>query len=367
MSIRIITPSTSSPVSSPDGGSEFRRRLAAAGLDKYVFSRIASNGDIEYGLHENLVAEWFPDYDTTGLCDRLNLDTQHNAEDLEREILLAMLLSPVPFIFPGHAELASALRIRSNIVLAARKTSLDFHTSEAERPNDYWTYHEDSGFTILPGRSLIEALKKATQPEVSGQKYSFSCYRATEYVILLGIAEELQASNPPLYEKLRKQWEASAIMSGSFHEAFLKEYGTMQDPLPQKFYVPGDRVWFRNPDKASAEITGYEGSWVIYLGCGLFTNFWDEAHPYTLDAKCIEIYHWRHATRPDKNGEMCIDESIVARQVSETLQHPEEISRILSEMMRYRDPMDVHATGGCIDSTREYPRYVCPGTADLAF
>ena len=34
--------------------------------------------------------------------------TQSNPLDLEREILLALLLSPIPFEFPSYAELASA-------------------------------------------------------------------------------------------------------------------------------------------------------------------------------------------------------------------------------------------------------------------
>jgi len=128
----------------------------------------------------------------TQLCQKLNLDTLRKTDDMEREILLSMLLSPVPFKFPSHAELASAVRIRKNVVLAARKTALDFHTTEAERPLEYWTYHTDTGFTLIPGKSLITALQKATQPDESAKLYSFSCYRATEYVILLGIAQELE-------------------------------------------------------------------------------------------------------------------------------------------------------------------------------
>src|SRR3546814_5001957 len=57
------------------------------------------------------------------------------------------------------------------------------------------------GFTIEPGVSLIEALQKATQPDASGKLYSFSCYRATEYVTLLGIARELHAAHPRSEER----------------------------------------------------------------------------------------------------------------------------------------------------------------------
>jgi hypothetical protein len=44
---------------------------------------------------------------------------------------------------------------------------------------------------------------------------------------------------------------------------------------------------------------------------------------------------------------------------------PVELNRILDLMMRLRDPSGVYADGGCIDTSREYPRCVCPGTSDI--
>lgn len=338
------------------------------GMADYInFSDTTDEGKqyLRVKLRDELAEKWSPDLDTTQLALKLKLDTLHSTEDLQREILLAMLLSPDPFRFPSYAEFVSAVRIRKYMVLAARKTTLDFHTTEAERPEEYWTYHRDTSFTILPGKSLITALQKATQPEESGKLYSFSCYRATEYVILLGLAQELYHCNPELYEKLQAQWEKKAIKSGMFHEIFMIEYGSMAKPLPPKYYVPGDRLWFRNPDKDSAEITGYEGSWVFYLGSGLFTNFWKANAPYTLTSKCVEIYHWRNATSRDQAGELQMNEDIVEKLVNNTMKNPVEVDRILQEMMKYRVPLDVYENGGCIDTTREYPRYVCPGTSDI--
>ena len=34
-------------------------------------------------------------------------------------------------------------------------------------------------------------------------------------------------------------------------------------------------------------------------------------------------------------------------------------------MQRPRDPKGVYAEGGCIDTTREFPRPLCVGTADI--
>lgn len=316
-------------------------------------------------LRDEVAREWAPDHDTTRLPAILGLDTLHRRADIEREILVALLAGPLAFEFPSSDELHAAIHIRRNIVEAGRRTRLDFHTTEAERPADCWRYDEDRGFVVLPGHALIEALRKATQPDTTRQPYSFSCYRATEYVILLGIAEELAVCNPPLLAQLQGQCETRVIRSGQFHDVFLREYGTQEAPLPAGYYVPGDRLWFRNPDEASSDVAGYEGSWVLYLGGGLFSNFWKPDRPYTLQAKCLEIHHWRHGVHRDANGELAMDEALVERRVAESLADPVATARILAEMMRLREPKGCYGHGGCIDTTREAPRWVCPGTADL--
>lgn len=136
---------------------------------------------IIFSLNENYAEKLTPSYDTSGLALLLNLNPAESADDLEREIILAMLAAPISLNFPSYEEFVAALQIRCQIVWGARRTQLAFHTSEAERPSEFWTYMAGRGFTVLPGKSLIEALVKATQPETSeGKLYSFSCYRATE-------------------------------------------------------------------------------------------------------------------------------------------------------------------------------------------
>lgn len=309
---------------------------------------------------------WAPGYNTMHLARTLGLRTQDRDADLQREILLTLLMSPTGLDFPSLDELESALRIRRNIVRAAHRTTLAFETDAAERPEDCWTYHEDKGFTLLPDVPLIDALVKTTQPEVSGRLYSFSCYRATEYVTLLGIAQELACSNAELFERLQGVWRQRAIMSEEFHTVFLREQGSMEDPLPPLYYVPGDRVWFRNPDEPSADACGFEGSWVMYLGGGLFTNFWKQQQPYTLIDKCVEIYHWRHGLYRDDQGEARIDEERIKPLIAATLADPAELAQVMARMTRWREPRGVYTeAGGCMDTTREFARWVRPGTSDM--
>lgn len=364
--IRLRTPSAAALAAASQS---FVAHLAQLGLQHDVETAngppsLQEGVETSFHLRADLAEKWAPGLDTAGLAS-LPPPGGHQASDPEREIVLAMLLSPVGFVFAGHAELASAVRIRRNLVVAARQTALAFHTTEVDRPACCWHYDEDRGFTVRPGHALIASLQKATQPDASGKRYSFSCYRATEYVVLLAVAQELEHCNPALLAELQQQWECRAIASGQFHDVFLHEYGSMQAPLPPRYYVPGDRLWFRNPDAHSSDVSGYEGSWVFYLGGGLFTNFWKREQPYTLTAKCVELFHWRHATYRDAAGELRIDEDIVEERVKASLANPAEMAQILALMLRLREPAGVYQSGGCIDTSREYPRGVWPGSAEL--
>ncbi len=296
-------------------------------------------------------------------CDTRTLHL--HAQSLKQEILWAMLVSPHRFEFNDLDALSSAVRVRENIVSDARKTALAFKTDAAERPSEFWRYEEDAGFILQPHTCLIDALISATQPEATGKLYDFSCYRATEYVILLGLAQESALHNPGLLAQLQHLNEKYAIRSGLFHEVFLHEYGSLEAPLPAGFYVPGDRVWFRNPDERSSDVTGYEGSWVIYVGSGLFSNFWKRDQPFTLESKCIEIFHWRDGVKVNAEGDLLLDETVVDACVHETIQDPVKVQHILQQMMRIRDPKGVYAEGGCLDATREHPKQIFPPDIEL--
>ena len=351
---------------------QLRTHLARHDLDTCATTACAFDTGGAYAsfrLADEFAQRWAPGYDTMAIRERSRdpAAAPPDAEgDLEREILIAMLAAPIDFEFPNCDELLAAVRLRAGIARAAARTVVAFDTRSAERPEEYWVYDERIGFTVRPGRSVIDALRLATQPAASGALYSFSCYRATEYVILLAVAEELALHNPPLFAQLQRQCETRMIRSAQFHDTFLIEYGSMEAPLPPRYYVPGDRLWFRNPDAASSDIIGYEGSWVFYLGGGLFSNFWKSDQPYTLASKCIEIYHWRHGARRDAGGEPAMDEDVVEARMRATQADPQAAAEIVARMMRLRDPKGIYAEGGCIDTTREYPRRVCPGTADLA-
>jgi hypothetical protein len=343
--------------------SEYTQALGISDVIEFVFGPEF----LQFKLRQDVAMAWMPAHNTTALPHFQCLGAGGPYTDLEREIVIAMIGAPVTFIYPNFAEFHSSVRIRRNIAIAARKTQLAFHTTDLERPKNYWNYHEDTGFTILPGRSLTEALKMATQPEESANLYSFSCYRATEYVMLLGIAQELELTNPTLLLKLQDRCTHKAIKSAEFHETFLHEYGSMNEPLPGNYYVPGDRLWLRNPDAHSSDVSGYEGSWLIYLGGGQFSNFWSRDSPYTLGRKCAEMFHWRNATYLDAHGELRIDEAIVSQLTDKTMANTQELEEIIAKMARLRDPSGVYGNGGMLDASREFSRWIGTETCDIHF
>lgn len=340
--------------------SRLSQALAAmGGVDVcHTHSQATEGGSwLQLSLNSEAFSRFCPGFDTLALKERLASLALPSPDDaLALEIWAALLAAPIRLDFESLDALESHVRVRADIARAAEKTALAFKTEAAERPQAYWLDQEDVGFLLQPGVDLIDALVAATQPERTGKLYDFSCYRATEYVILLGIAQEARRSQPALHALLESSSRQICIKSGLFHEVFLTEYGSVDQPLPMRYYVPGDRVWFKNPDEASSDAKGYEGSWVIYMGQGLFSNFWKRDRPFTLDDKCLEIFHWRDGAYRDADAVVQMNEEIVERAVAHTLSDADRASSVLQRMQQYRDPAGVYAEGGCIDSSREFPR-----------
>ena len=59
------------------------------------------------------------------------------------------------------------------------------------------------------------------------------------------------------------------------------------------------------------------------------------------------------------------DETLVEALVARTRSDPTREAAVLQRMLRPRDPKGVYAEGGCIDTTREYPKGVSPQHCEL--
>ena len=293
------------------------------------------------------------DFDTAPIQAYLSGHRFDSESRLVAEIILAMALSPQTISFKTTREFKSALRMRRNAVDVASRTELSFDTNSITRPQAYWVYTKENGFLLRQGVSLAEGLERALCPDVSGSIYAFSCQRASEYLMLYAVVRELSRVNQAGLHAVEEQWRKRALTGDDFLFRFLEERGTREHPMPMRYYIPGDRIWFKNPDDHSSDIEGYEGSWVIYIGGGRFCNLWDRQKPYTLEEKCLEIFYWSKSTAVNGNGMLYMNEDAVKEQVEEALRDPAIRRSILEKMMVYRDPTGVYADGGCIDLSRD--------------
>jgi hypothetical protein len=294
-----------------------------------------------------------PDFDTGTIATYLSARQQDRQQIILGEIILAMALSPNIAHFSNEQELKSNLRMRCTVVQLASRTELNFDTSSITRPQAYWVHSKENGFLLRQGVSLAEGIERALCPDVSGYTYAFSCQRASEYLMLYAVVSELRKVNKEALHATEAQWRKRALTGDDFLFRFLEERGTRENPMPMRYYIPGDRIWFKNPDDHSSDIEGFEGSWVIYLGGGRFCNLWDRQRPYTLEEKCLEIYYWSQCVEVSSAGISWMNEAVVKERVQLALSDPAIKKPILHKMMVYRDPAGVYADGGCIDLSRD--------------
>ena len=340
---------------------QVQRCLRSLGIDDLVDCSMSTGGN-ERHLHvrasQRLLA-LCPDFDTANITTFLRTHQPNRDRALISEIILAMALSPDVVYFGSEQELKSNLRMRCTVVQVASRTELNFDTSSITRPQAYWIYTKENGFLLRQGVSLADGLERALCPDVSGFTYAFSCQRASEYLILYAVVCELQKVNKTGLNDVEQQWRKRALTGDDFLFRFLGERGTYENPMPMRYYIPGDRIWFKNPDDYSSDIEGYEGSWVIYLGSGRFCNLWDRHRPYTLEEKCLEIFYWSKSTAVNDSGVLFMNEDLVKEQVNKALNDLALSRSILEKMMVYRDPTGVYADGGCIDLSRDSFSALC--------
>ena len=334
---------------------QVQRCLRSLDIDDLVDCSMSTGGDGRY-LHlraSHRLLALCPDFDTSTIATILHTRQPDRDRALISEIILAMALSPDVVYFGSEQELKSNLRMRCTVVQVASRTELNFDTSSITRPQAYWIYTKENGFLLRQGVSLADGLERALCPDVSGFTYAFSCQRASEYLILYAVVCELQKVNKTGLNDVEQQWRKRALTGDDFLFRFLGERGTRENPMPMRYYIPGDRIWFKNPDDHSSDLEGFEGSWVIYLGGGRFCNLWDRHRPYTLEEKCLEIYYWSQCVEVSPAGILWMNEAVVKEQVEKALHEQDLSGPILKKMMVYRDPAGVYAEGGCIDLSRD--------------
>lgn len=227
----------------------------------------------------------------------------------EKEIALALMQRGRVTEFSGRACTAEALRehvgLRKNIVAWAERLEWGWPDGGAAEWNcRYW-----QAGNLIDEFELRPALQDIF---FNPDKYSFGCYTAAKLVIVQGTLDYFHRllQSPPLTALVEERLLADGDPLADIEPARVWSFEPGFDPaqaqhpgkvvhalhgVAPKNFVPGDWVYFLNPDKTTYARTGYEGSNPIYLGRNRFADYYnDHDHAYSFEEKINEIYQWRN-------------------------------------------------------------------------
>lgn len=226
----------------------------------------------------------------------------------QKEILLALMQHGRATLLSDRAcdvkVLEEHLKLRQHIVAHAENLEFQWPDGEKARWNPaYW--HRNPA--VQPARLYAALGDMFAHP----QRYSIGCYSAAKATYAFAIPDFYhQQKDQRLRDRiLRRLAHGASPFSGIEPEAmwsFEEDFDTSKRDRPGKLlklahkvapknFVPGDWVYIYNNDAGSHSKVGYEGSNSIYLGRGLFVDFYnDAAHKYTFEQKLAEVFQWRH-------------------------------------------------------------------------
>jgi hypothetical protein len=228
----------------------------------------------------------------------------------EKEIVLALMQHGRLTEFSGNQCSFQAFRdhvgTRQNIVAWTERLEWGWPDGSRARWNKRFWHNG----TPLPGVSISTAVADAF---FNQKKYAIGCYTATKLAMIHGVLDYykriknspaelreiehrlLAGDNDPL---VRTEPRAVWAFEEDFDPGELWQKGkllTMRYNIPAKNFIPGDWGYFLNTDPATAQKTGYEGANVIYLGRGMFDDYYnDHHHAYLLREKLDEVFQWRN-------------------------------------------------------------------------
>ena len=198
------------------------------------------------------------------IADREMSQTELFAEfrdSFDREIITTLISSSQQYRYDSINQLRFELRLRKEIVNAARdlhRSGLEFDVFRKSRRNPaYWDRTSNGGFSLREGVKPSDAILDIYR---NGSMYATECATAmmiVYYKALLGVYTESQ------FNKLFPEIE---LMNWNQIDRNLREVGMMSRRAD---YFPGDRRYFSNPD-VDPMTPEWQGENVIQLGNGLY-------------------------------------------------------------------------------------------------
>lgn len=179
--------------------------------------------------------------------------------ELEWKILRRKMNSPVMYRYPSLDALIFELKLRSNIVDAAKAmyaSGVSFATFSNSRCNErYWIRTPNGGFLLRPGVPPSVGVNDIFE---NGHLYAFECAGAIIIMLYKAVLETI----------------GDAAFNRHFQNLFLRDWQTDRDLRLITSYdlsetYPGDVLYFKNPDH-DPSTPEWQGENVIMLDDNLF-------------------------------------------------------------------------------------------------
>lgn len=228
----------------------------------------------------------------------------------KKEILVALLHPGRLTEFNGPQacdpnSLEKLLDIRQSIVFWVTGLSWGWPDGQsAEWNTNYWSSGSPNSLDTKFIKDSFDDLY------INQEKYKIGCYTATKANIIQGYIssyskfEDSEIRN--FYSSLLSDNDPFVNIEPNgmwyFEEDFKdlpnNNFGKILQIQPNVSiynFIPGDWVYIRNTDTNTQNKIGYEGSNSIYLGSGLFSDYYnDHEGGYPYDRKLDEVYQWRN-------------------------------------------------------------------------
>ena len=252
----------------------------------------------KYFIHDEVIA-----------LPNINGKFQYVKTVSRKEILLSLLQHGRLTEFRGNACSISALRdhvgVRQNIVAWAEKLNWQWPNGDSA----FWNNKFWNKGTPLPSVSLDKALLDAF---INQKQYGIGCFTATKLSYAQGILDYFvrikkdSVKAALVRERLLQDQDPLVGVAPPSMWSFERDFDPSELNMPGKIlsikrgiaignFVPGDWIYLLNTDAMSYEKPGYEGSNAIYLGRGIFDDYYnDNNHHYTYKEKLDEVYQWRN-------------------------------------------------------------------------
>ncbi|MBZ9623202.1 protein-glutamine gamma-glutamyltransferase [Clostridium sp. FP2] len=193
-----------------------------------------------------------------------NIDTfinKYKPNDIQIDIITRMSLSKDLYEYDSLNQLQFELKLRNNIVIAAKKLNegnMSFKTFRKSICNlDYWDRTYEGGFVLKKGITPSSAINDIS---INSSKYGTECSTAIiiiYYQALLNTFAEKDFNE--LFPKIQ-------LMNWHYIDDALEDAGYLEK---RSDYFPGDRRYFANPDVNPLK-PEWQGENVIDLGNGLY-------------------------------------------------------------------------------------------------